>query len=176
MTALGVDVVLGGAHKWLFGPRGTGFLWGRPVGWRRFTPIIPTFVGAANGPPGPYATPGGYHSFEHRWALAEAIAVHEAIGRTRVTERSHALAGALKDALATVDSVRVRTPRDPALSAGIVCCEVDAASPARAVAALRAAKVLTSPTPYTPSYLRLGPSILTSESDVDRAVAAIRAL
>ena len=29
-------------------------------------------------------TPGGYHSFEHRWALGEAFRFHLAIGKQRV--------------------------------------------------------------------------------------------
>ena len=77
---LGCDLFAAGCHKWLFGPRGTGLLWGRPAAWRRLEPTIPSFDGRAyaawmngdsapDGPPGPLLTPGGFHSFEHRWAL-----------------------------------------------------------------------------------------------------------
>jgi selenocysteine lyase/cysteine desulfurase len=171
---LGCDFLVTGTHKWLFGPRGTGLVWGRAEAWNRYTPVIPSFTGEDT--PGRRATPGGYHSFEHRWALAEAFALHAAIGRTRVAERTHTLAAALKDGLAGIAKVHLRTPRDPGLSAGIVCCEVDGLSAGEAVNRLRAAKVHASPTPYTPSYLRFGPSILTTESDVDKALAAVRAL
>jgi selenocysteine lyase/cysteine desulfurase len=44
------------------------------------------------------------------------------------------------------------------------------------MAELRRQGVLASVTPYAEPYLRLGPSIVTSEEDVDAAVAAIRAL
>ena len=30
-------------HKWLFAPRGTGFLWGRTDAWSELCPTIPTF-------------------------------------------------------------------------------------------------------------------------------------
>jgi selenocysteine lyase/cysteine desulfurase len=170
---LGCDFLVTGTHKWLFGPRGTGLVWGRESAWPHYTPVIPTF---SDGSPGGHATPGGYHSFEHRWALAEAFGVHQAIGRARVAERTHALAGALKDGLAQIGKVRLRTPRAAELSAGIVCCEIDGSTAPDAMMRLRAAKVHASPTPYTPSYLRFGPSILTNESDVDRALAAVRAL
>jgi selenocysteine lyase/cysteine desulfurase len=173
---LGCDFLVTGCHKWLFGPRGTGIIWGRPGAWARFTPIIPTFTGSPEGPPGSFATPGGYHSFEHRWALAEAFGVHQAIGRTRVAERSHALAAMLKDGLAGIPKVRLRTPRSTEISAGIVCCEVAGYGPRDAVAALRPKDVWTSATPYSPSYLRFGTSVLTNESDVDRALNAVRAL
>src|SRR5690606_11373072 len=40
---LGVDFLITGTHKWLFGPRGTGLIWGRSSAWERFAPIIPSF-------------------------------------------------------------------------------------------------------------------------------------
>ena len=173
---LGCDFLITGCHKWLFGPRGTGIVWGRAQAWSRFTPIIPTFTGSPEGPPGAFATPGGYHSFEHRWALAEAFGLHETIGRARIADRSHALAGMLKDGLAGISKVRLRTPRSPDVSAGLVCCEVAGYGPREAVAALRPAGVWASSTPYSPSYLRFGTSMLTNESDVDRALTAVRQL
>src|SRR6185436_4446669 len=39
--ALGCDFLVSGTHKWLFGPRGTGIIWGRPTAWARFTPVVP---------------------------------------------------------------------------------------------------------------------------------------
>jgi selenocysteine lyase/cysteine desulfurase len=72
--------------------------------------------------------------------------------------------------------VRLRTPRAAELSAGIVCCEVAGYRSREAVARLRAAKVIASPTPYAASYVRLGASVLNDESDVDTALRAIRAL
>jgi selenocysteine lyase/cysteine desulfurase len=171
---LGCDFLVSGCHKWLFGPRGTGLIWGSDAGWRRYTPVIPPFGGDAT--PGLAATPGGFHSFEHRWALAEAFALHRAIGPDRVAQRTHQLAAALKDGLAAVPKVRLHTPRDAELSAGIVCCEVDGYGAPDAVLALSRAKVLASPTPYDPSYLRFGPSILTTEADVEAALRAVRSL
>jgi selenocysteine lyase/cysteine desulfurase len=44
------------------------------------------------------------------------------------------------------------------------------------MADLRRQNILASVTPYAQPYLRLGPSIATSEEDVDAAVAAVRAL
>ncbi|HET6550614.1 MAG TPA: hypothetical protein VFG79_19270 [Solirubrobacter sp.] len=64
---------LAGTHKWLGGPRGTGLIWTRA--WDRIASVIPTFT---PGGPGALHTPGGYHSFEHRWALAQAFATQYA--------------------------------------------------------------------------------------------------
>ncbi|MBX6751635.1 MAG: aminotransferase class V-fold PLP-dependent enzyme [Micromonosporaceae bacterium] len=173
---LGVDFLITGTHKWLFGPRGTGLIWGRSSAWSRFTPIIPSFIDTAGDEPGPWSTPGGFHSFEHRWALAEAFQFHRAVGARRVAQRTRELATMLKDGLAGIRSVRLRTPRGPEASAGLVCCEVDGYGPDEAVARLRRAKVIASATPYQPSYLRFGPTIINSESDVEAALAAVRSL
>jgi selenocysteine lyase/cysteine desulfurase len=172
---LGCDFLVTGTHKWLFGPRGTGLIWGRREAWQRHTPTIPTFT-ARRGVPGPNATPGGFHTFEHRWALAEAFALHQAIGRSRVAQRTHELAAMLKSGLAGMPKVRLRTPQVAEVSAGLICCEVDGYGPTESVARLKASGVHTSATPYSPSYLRFGPSILTKESDVDKALTAVRAL
>ncbi|HEU4421222.1 MAG TPA: aminotransferase class V-fold PLP-dependent enzyme [Pilimelia sp.] len=183
---LGCDFLVSGCHKWLYGPRGTGLVWGSPAGWARFTPVIPAFERASFGnwmgfaagpvPPGPGATPGGYHSFEHRWALAEAFTFHNRLGRARVAARTRELASALKDGLAGVPGVRLATPVTPELSAGIVCCSVEGVAVGEAVDRLQAAKVVASATPYNPSLLRFGTSILNSERDVTAAVAAVRSL
>lgn len=183
---LGCDFLVSGCHKWLLGPRGTGLVWGSAEGWGRFTPVIPTFdrrgIGAWLGfdggapPPGPAATPGGYHSFEHRWALAEAFAFHKAIGRERVAARTRELATALKDGLAGIAGLELVTPKSPELSGGVVCCQVPGITADAAVARLRGLKVVASATPYRPSLLRFGPTIVNNEADVEAALKATRTL
>ncbi|MBM7769797.1 selenocysteine lyase/cysteine desulfurase, partial [Actinokineospora baliensis] len=95
---LGCDFLISGTHKWLFGPRGTGIIWGRQGAWEATSPVLPSFSGPAfdqwlnDTPAGPTTaeafTPGGYHTFEYRWALAEAFRFHLAIGRDRVQART----------------------------------------------------------------------------------------
>jgi selenocysteine lyase/cysteine desulfurase len=171
VTELGCDFLATGTHKWLFGPRGTGLLWGRA--WDALDPVIPTFSGGDS--PGARFTPGGYHSFEHRWAVREAFELHERIGRARIAERIAIQATQLKEGLAGIPSVTVVTPDDPALSAGIVCCEAGMDAYA-AVAMLREAGVVASVTPYEQRYLRFGPSIVTTPAQMDRVVDAVRRL
>lgn len=171
---LGADFLVSGCHKWLFGPRGTSLICGSERGWGEYTPVIPSFDMSREA--GPLATPGGYHSFEHRWALTEAFDFHAAIGADRIAARTHELATALKDGLAGIRGVRLFTPKDQGLSAGIVCCEVDGVSPEEAVDRLAGRKVVASATPYRPSYLRFGPTILNTEQDVETALTALRTL
>ena len=160
-----------GTHKWLAGPRGTGILYGRRGAWAEVGAIIPPFGGGA---PGASHTPGGYHSFEHRWALADAFKLHAKIGPERIQARIHSLASRLKDGLAEIPRVTLKTPRDPGVSAGLTCCLVDGEDPPATVSRLRAQKVLASVTPYATPYVRFGTGLFSGESDVDAAVGALR--
>ena len=44
---LGCDFFVAGCHKWIFGPRGTGLVWGKADAWKGNQGIIPTFDWAA---------------------------------------------------------------------------------------------------------------------------------
>ena len=181
---LGCDFLASGCHKWLFGPRGTGIIWGRAEAWDAVTPTIPTFDGRAfrpwmegrtpDVPRSAAMTPGGFHTFEHRWALAEAFDFRRRIGRGRTATRTHQLAQRLKNGLAEIKRVRLVTPQSAALSAGIVCFEVDGQEPFDLVERLYARHgIVASVTPYANRYVRPGPSILNTPAEVDRVVRAV---
>jgi selenocysteine lyase/cysteine desulfurase len=171
---LGCDFLVAGCHKWLFGPRGTGIVWGSARGWAAVEPTIPSFTGSAS--PAAAFTPGGFHSFEHRWALAQAFAFHRSIGKARVARRIQDLNGRLKRGLAALDHVTLYTPHSAALSAGLVCFDVGGLDPGEVVAHLERRRIVATVTPYRTSYARLAPGLLNSGADVDAAVRAIRGL
>jgi selenocysteine lyase/cysteine desulfurase len=173
VRALGCDFLVAGTHKWLAGPRGTGIVWAREGAWPAARATIPTFDGS--GGFGTAMTPGGYHSFEHRWALADAFAFQRAIGKERVRQRVHTLARRLKDGLAGLPGVTLVTPRNARLSAGIVCADVRGRSAEAVVERLFAEhRVVASVTPYADRYVRFGPGLYSSEADVDATVDALR--
>jgi isopenicillin-N epimerase len=174
IAAMGCDFFAAGTHRWLFGPRGTGVLWGHPRAQRFVTPTIPTFT--RDGSWGGTMSPGGFHSFEHRWALTEAFGFHRQIGKARVAERIHALNRQLKEGLAGMRQVTLYTPTSEALSSGIVCFDVRGLSPAQVVARLRERRIIASTTPYSPSYARFTPGLLNTPQEVDAALAAVRGL
>jgi selenocysteine lyase/cysteine desulfurase len=159
---LGCDAFASGCHKWLGGPRGTGVLWAREDVWAEITPVVPSFTGDH--------TPGGFHAFEHRWALPEAFAAPPSPDRIRAT------ATRLKAGLAGVPGVRMVTPASEDVSCGLVCVEHDAMAADAAVSALRHEhRVIASVTPYRERYLRFG-TLGVSDEDVDAAVRAVAAL
>jgi selenocysteine lyase/cysteine desulfurase len=189
MEELGVDFFAAGCHKWLFGPRGTGVLWGHGEDtWSLLRPTIPSFLD-----PGPWvawargvepsgettasrATPGGFKPFEHRWALAQAFDFLREIGRDRIAERTHSLARRLKEGLVETPGVRLVTPLGESVSAGIVCFDVDGMSAGETVAHLFARGVVATVTPYATTHARLAPSVLNLPEEVDAAIAAVRGI
>jgi selenocysteine lyase/cysteine desulfurase len=174
LPALGCDFFAAGCHKWLFGPRGTGLVWGRPGAWRHMTHTIPSFT--ASRAPGAVMTPGGFHSFEHRWALDEAFRFHRRIGRARVAARTHELNTRFKRGAAAMHHVILRTPRSPLLSAGLVCLEVRGVPPQEVVDRLLRHGIVATVTPYAQSYARVAPSVLNTPVEIDRALRALASL
>ena len=183
---LGVDFAAAGTHKWIFAPRGTGIVWVPEKNWGRIRPTIPTFYDIE-----PYAawedqrppkaptsiswiSPGGFKAFEHQWAMTEAFDFHERIGRRRIAERTAALNTQCKEGLAKIPGVKVFTPRDPALSAGIICFEVSGQRANETVHKLHARKVVASSSPYKVSHARLAPSLVNDEREVEAALRAVR--
>jgi selenocysteine lyase/cysteine desulfurase len=186
VATLGCDYFCAGTHKWMLGPRGTGIVWARAESWARLTPTIPSFASMAawntwmkNEPPTRPVTsfdvtPGGFHAFEHQWAIGAAFQFHEAIGRTRASSRIQELNDRCKAGLAASRGVKVVTPIDPALSAGIICFDMNGKSAEQVGNELVKRQIVAGPSPYLPSYPRLSPSLVNSPQEVDRAVQAVR--
>jgi len=195
VESLGCDFFVAGCHKWLFGPRGTGLVWGKPDAWPAVNPTIPTFDGRAYDewirysyehwwdastegtlPMAAAMTPGGYHSFEHRWALSEAFQFHQDIGKSRVANRIYELNRRLKEGMAELSHVILRAPISEELSAGITCFDTEGLSFEGAVPWLAERGIIASQAPYHTSHTRLAPGLLTSAEEVDETLDALRHL
>lgn len=187
VSELGCDFLVAGTHKWMFGPRGTGLVWGHLKAWPIAQATIPTFNSQAYDlwmenksskdlPPAVHMTPGGFHSFEHRWALDEAFQIHHVIGKSRVTQRIYELNQQLKHGLTSMPHVTLHTPMSQDLSAGIVCFNVAGMTPRTVVEKLRQRGIVGSVTPYTTKYARLAPSLINSPKEIETTLEEIRKL
>jgi selenocysteine lyase/cysteine desulfurase len=187
ITALGCDAFAAGTHKWIFGPRGTGFVWAKPSVWARMRPVIPTFYALEvyeawqqekdpGTPRADWFSPGGFQAYEHHWALPAAFEFHEKIGPARITARIHELNKQMKDGLAQMRHIKLYTPRDESLSAGMACFDVNGMRPQEVVNRLLAQKIVASTTPYRDSYARLACGIPNTPQEVEKTLRAVRAL
>lgn len=188
VATMGADYFCAGCHKWMFAPRGTGLVWANAANWARLTPVVPNFSDMESyvawmenrDPATPTSaarmTPGGFHAFEHQWAMGAAFAMHERIGRARVAARIRALNDRLKAGLADNPKVRLHTPLSGDLSAGLVAFEIEGRKPQDTVARLLEHRVIASTSPYAVSYARLAPSLVNTAEEVDRAIRAVHAI
>ena len=186
LAHLGVDFAAAGTHKWIFAPRGTGILWVPEKNWGRIRPTIPTFYDVEpfaawedeRPPHAPksiaWISPGGFKAYEHQWAMPEAFEFHQRIGRKRIADRIAALNTQCKEGLAKIPQVKLLTPKDPALSAGLIAFEVEGQSASETMHKLHARKVVASTSPYKISKARLAPSLVNDEREVEAALRAVR--
>lgn len=194
LAEIGCDYFVAGTHKWIFGPRGTGVFYARKDAWDMVAPIIPPFelpvyvswmgkgaawMGDVSKKEFTFAdmcTPGGFHSFEHRWALADAFEWQLTIGKARVEEYTRTLSKRLKEGLKSLAHVNLLTPMDESLSSGINIFTVNGQEPEETVKRLLAKNITASVTPYRALYARLTPSIVNNESEVDEVLKAVETI
>jgi isopenicillin-N epimerase len=188
IATMGADYFCGGCHKWMFAPRGTALVWANADNWARLRPTIPTFsewesynAWAENRDPktpsnAARMSPGGFHAFEHQWAMAAAFQMHQAMGRQRVASRISSLNDQLKKNLAQNRRIRIHTPMSADLSAGLVAFEVEGVKTEDVVKRLLERKIIASSSPYAVSYPRLAPSLVNTPEEVDRAARAVHEL
>ncbi len=181
ISQLGCDYFAAGTHKWIFGPRGTGILFARKDAWDFIRPTIPQFseypymewMGMAPDREPTFhelMSPGGFHAFDHRWALDSAFEFQMAMGRDRVHQRTTALNSRLKKGIQEIAGVDLLTPEDPGLSAGINCFIVGTLDAEEAVKRFHDAGVISSSSPYRVSYSRLTPCVINTEEEVDNCL------
>lgn len=188
VATMGADYFCAGCHKWMFAPRGTALVWANAANWARLTPTIPDFSdiesynawAEGRDPATPVTaarmTPGGFHAFEHQWAMRAAFEMHLRMGKARVAARIRSLNDQLKRSLAGNRRIRVHTPLSGELSAGLVAFEIDGIKPEDIVKRLLAKKIIASTSPYAVSYARLAPSLVNTPEEVERAAREVLAL
>ncbi|HSD65383.1 MAG TPA: aminotransferase class V-fold PLP-dependent enzyme, partial [Vicinamibacteria bacterium] len=188
VAPMGCDFFAAGTHKWMLGPRGTGLVWGRADAWPHVRPTVPSFdatepfaAWSEGRPLGPqtqaaWVSPGGFYAYEHHWAVEAAVRFHEGLGRARIAARILELNGRFRSELGHMPRIRLHTPASDALSAGIVCFEVEGLEPRQVVEGLRAKRVLATTTPYAVTYARVSAGIMVQPEEIETALRAIRGL
>ncbi len=95
------------------------------------------------------------------------------IGKKKVADRTHQLSSMLKEGLKGIKHVKLHTPVSTDLSSGINCFEVEGMTSEEVIKKLSTKNIIGSAAPYAVSYARLTPSIVNSEDEVKKAIAAL---
>lgn len=166
------DYFIAGTHKWLFGPRGTGIVCASAEKVTALTPNEPTFSQDDN-----FATsmsPGGYHAFEHRWALNEAFKLHLQLGKADVQSRIHELNDYLKASLQAQRQVELVTPLSRQFSAGFTFFRIkDRDSDEVAAHLMRNNVIADAVDRDVGPVIRTAPGLLNTEQEIDRFMALL---
>lgn len=166
------DFFIAGTHKWLFGPRGTGIICAASEQLKDVTPTIPTFSEDTD-----FATTmssGGYHAYEHRWALNTAFELHLQLGKADVQARIHQLNDYFKQRLAEHPAIERVTPDSPALSAGFTFFRIKGRDADDVAAALMHNRVIADAVHRDAGpVIRIAPSLLNDETQVDRLMTLL---
>jgi kynureninase len=181
VVELGVDVLVGGSHKWLCGG-GTGlaFLYVRPEVAAALEPVYPGWLGHAqmSSFSSTYVPAEGAVRFQQGTVAIEPIYSARAgltfvleAGVARIAERSRGLAARIMESAARA-GVRTVTPRAPARHAGMVCFDVE--DPPAVVERLAAVGIDVDCRPQ--AGVRASAHACNTEEECDRLVEALVAL
>ncbi|ROM90940.1 aminotransferase class V-fold PLP-dependent enzyme [Pseudomonas brassicacearum] len=161
------DFFIAGTHKWMFGPRGTGIICARSAELKDLTPTLPTFSEATTF--STIMTSGGYHAFEHRWALDEAFKLHLELGKHDVQARIHQLNSELKSRLLEHPQIELVTPRSAEMSAGFSFFRVKGQDCDPIAARLMENRVVCDAVDRDVGpVIRTAPGLLNNEAEIER--------
>ena len=179
MKALGIDFFASSPYKWLGAPTGVGLLYVRKEAIDKVHPTVVS-TGWESNAKASKLDPSGQRSDAMLYALDEALNFNNRIGKTRIERRIKVLAGRLKQELAKIPGVKVHTPLDPYLSAGLTAFSMGGAHEARLVDYLREKYNLVVRTTGNPKAgtfgIRVSTPIYISTREVDMVVEGARTL
>ncbi|MFV3381354.1 MULTISPECIES: aminotransferase class V-fold PLP-dependent enzyme [Pseudomonas] len=169
------DYFIAGTHKWMFGPRGTGLICAASEKLQDH--LVPTFATFSEDEDfATIMTPGGYHSFEHRWSAGKAFELHLQLGKADVQARIHQLNDYFKQRLAEIDSLQLVTPQGSTHSAGFTFFRVKGQEDQDRYANYLIENRVMVDAVYRDAgpVIRTAPGLLNNEQEIDRTLALLQ--
>ncbi len=177
LHALGCDSYAASAHKWFMGPKEAGVLFVRA---ERIAELWPGVVGVGWGSAATTSARGarkfetlGQRNDATIAGVGAALRFHESIGPAIIEARIHELASALITGLAALPGARMVTPANAQLRAGVVIVRFDGVENRRVYERLYAEHGIAG---AATGGLRLCPHVYITMTDIERTIAAVRAL
>jgi len=178
---VGCDFFTSNGHKWLGGPKGTGFFWARP---ERLVELQPAHVGAGSVERFAFedglSFPASGRRFEFgtdshalHAGLSPALDWFDRLGWDWIEARTAHLSTYLKEELARVPGVTLRTPLAWEASSGLVSFEAEGADERALLGYLRD-EWRVFPRTLARHQLRVSTAYFNSEEEVDRLVSGVK--
>ncbi len=192
VSALGCDFYVAGGHKWLLGPRGTGFVWVSSEQTSKFRPdLFPEVSLWQNpdvaAPPFTVRKRVEGHTYNHALiiGLGHAVRIALEIGLETIETKVTRLSTLLRNEISEWKDTRILTPTAPKLSAGITTLAFDGLDDdgVREVIARLSAEDnvivkfqwLSVPSQIGNSGIRISMAAFNSEQDVKTLLERLRA-
>jgi isopenicillin-N epimerase len=169
VKALGVDAYAASGHKWLMGPKETGFLYLN----KDFTPRVQNVFTSSS--MAAYSASSGTRNVAVIIGLGAAIDFHQEIGVEKIQERCLEIRNYCKTELEKVGGLKITSPASNQLSCGIVCFALEKAANRAVFTKLREQDIITKLLPGA-NDLRISCHMFVSKGDIDRFIQAFRSL
>ncbi len=178
LKEIGCDSYSTSAHKWLMGPLEAGVLFVRSDKIPEIWPSIVTAGWTDHLKGARKLEVYGQRDDPRIVALESAVDFALLIGTRAIESRMRFLATSMKEQLSQVGGVTLKTNIQPELSGGVVKCDISRVPTKQAYDALwNEHRIAIAMTPSGDSQgLRFSPHIYNSREEIDRVVAAVRAL
>ncbi len=171
---LGCDAYVGCFHKWLLAPAGNGFLYLRAERNKEVWPSICSGNFENQNDNGYRLSQRGTGSLAVLMGADAAMDFHNAVGAARVQQRVKYLGDYLRDGLRGIPKVKLYTPSDPKLNAGITVYGVEGYNGTQLQDAMWKARL--RPRSSGGIGLRQSTHIFNSTEEIDRSLRVVRDL
>lgn len=189
---LNADYVIGNGHKWLAGPKGTGFIWLRPASIHLAPPVYfhsetldprwtRDYYQANPSPEIVLSSRADRYEFGTRsWhlfgALADAIEYQSVLGWKSIESHMRAMSAQTKETLAEIPGVTVLSPDSWENSSALVTFAIEGITGETASQRLWNEHRIAQRRVESPSSVRVACAYFTSAEDIERLSQAVDSL
>ncbi len=167
VKALGVDAYASSGHKWIMGPKETGFLYLGEEFSNQITNVF-THSGFAA-----YSAASGTRNVATIIGLGAAIDFHQQIGTKRIEGRCKEIRNYCLSELEKLDGLQITSPKADALSSGIVSFTLKKAINKEVFNDLRKQDIIIKLLPGG-NDLRISCHMFVSKQDIDKFLKSFR--
>lgn len=170
------DAYLGCFHKWMGAPCGTGFMFVKSEHLKNLWTTVASYRWDDHADEGFRFTQRGTGNFSVLFGLEAALDFHFQLGPERVYERIKFLGNRLRDGLRSNNKVKIFSPKEEAMCAGITLYNIEGMTGAQLQDAYWA-KAKMRPRSQGDVYgVRHSTHIFNNENEIDRAIKIVNEL
>lgn len=174
VAAIDCDAYVGCFHKWIGAPAGTGFMYLKKEHWKTLWTSVSSYRWDDHADEGFRFTQRGTGNFPILKGLDAALDFHTKLGPDRVYARIKFLGQRLRDGLRDIPKVKLFSPAEEAMCAGITVYNLDGWTGSKLQTAYWDAARMRPRSQGDTFGVRHCTHIFNSEEEIDQALALVR--